>query len=129
MMRPIFQRGSLINDLQAAAIEYVGTTTWLLLFLGAIQAVTVEDMGKANGPLIEYHMYISTAGGLSLLIASWLFFRTTGAIFNPNVSLALMLCGVIQPVRFVLFCVAQLVGAISAAALVLALTPGSLQSK
>lgn len=73
-------------------------------------------------------------------------------IFNPNVSFALLLCGVITPVRFVLVCIAQFVGSIVArqavscimafelraradvpvldryciSALILALTPGDL---
>jgi aquaporin related protein len=67
--------------------------------------------------------------GLSLLISAWLFFRATGGLFNPNVSLALLLSGVITPVRFVMYCIAQLTGAIAASGLVLALLPGQLASK
>jgi glycerol uptake facilitator-like aquaporin len=47
---------------------------------------------------------------------------------NPNVSTALVLCGVITPVRFVLYCVAQLAGGVAAAGLVLALLPGPIAS-
>jgi aquaporin rerated protein, other eukaryote len=75
------------------------------------------------------HRYIATVMGLSLLVSAWLFFRVTGGLFNPNVSFALLLCGIITPVRFVLYCIAQIVGGIAAAALVLALTPGPLASK
>lgn len=74
-------------------------------------------------------MYISLCFGFSLLVSAWLFFRVTGGLFNPNVSLALLITGIIGPVRFVLYCVAQLLGGITAAALVLALTPGPLTSK
>jgi aquaporin related protein len=66
--------------------------------------------------------------GLSLLVSAWLFYRASGGLFNPNVSLALVLCRVITPVRFVLYCLAQLAGGITAAALVLALMPGPLAS-
>jgi aquaporin related protein len=38
-----------------------------------------------------------------------------GSIFNPNVSLALLLTGVIKPVRFILVCIAQFVASIAAA--------------
>jgi len=62
--------------------------------------------------------------GLSLIVSAWLFFRVTGGLFNPNVSLALLLVGVIGPVRFVLYCIAQMLGAIAASALLLALLPG-----
>jgi aquaporin related protein len=67
--------------------------------------------------------------GFSLLVSAWLFFRVTGGLFNPNVSLGLVLVGVIQPVRFVLYCIAQLIGAIVGAALVYGLTPGPLSVK
>lgn len=116
-------------DLQAAALEFVGTTFFLLLGLGGIQAATGEIYSGAGASTIDKFMYISTCMGLSLLASTWLFFRATGALFNPNISLALLLVGVIRPVRFVLYCIAQMAGAIAASALVLALTPGPLASK
>jgi len=64
--------------------------------------------------------------GFSLLVAAWLFYRATGGVFNPAVSTALLLAGVIGPVRFVLYCIAQLLGGIIASALLLALLPGPL---
>jgi len=64
--------------------------------------------------------------GLSLLVSAWLFYRITGGLFNPNITLALYLVGVVNPLRFVLFFVAQLSGAIVASAILLALTPGPL---
>ncbi|KAF7982951.1 hypothetical protein HWV62_25262 [Athelia sp. TMB] len=116
-------------DLEAAALEFVGTTLFLLLGLGGIQAVGAEGAnGTPAGSTIEKVLYISTCMGFSLLISAWIFFRVTGACFNPNISLALLLVGVIKPVRFVLYCVAQMLGAIAASALVLALTPGNLAS-
>ncbi|EIN04635.1 aquaporin-like protein [Punctularia strigosozonata HHB-11173 SS5] len=124
----MLRRGALATDLQAAALEYVGTTTFLLLFFGAIQAVSVQDPNVASSPIVETQLYIATSGGISLLISAWLFFRVTGAIFNPNVALALVLCKIISPIRFVLFCIAQLLGGITAAALILALTSGATSS-
>jgi aquaporin related protein len=50
----------------------------------------------------------------------------TGGVFNPAVSTALLLIGAIGPVRFVLYCIAQMVGGIVASALLLALLPGEL---
>lgn len=120
---------NLTDDLQAALLEFVGTTFFLTLAFGGVQAVTgAGEMSQASS-VIEKVMYISLSFGFSLLVSAWLFFRVTGGLFNPNVSLALLLTGIIGPVRFVLFCIAQLVGGITAAALVLALTPGPLQYK
>ncbi|TFK50395.1 aquaporin-like protein [Heliocybe sulcata] len=115
------------DDLFAAFLEFIGTTFFLLFALGGVQAVTAEQ-GAGNASGSERVLYISLCFGFSLVVSAWLFFRVTGGLFNPNVSLALFLCGVIGPVRFVLYCLAQLVGSIAAAGLVLALTPGPLAS-
>ncbi|ETW82750.1 aquaporin, partial [Heterobasidion irregulare TC 32-1] len=106
--------------------EFAGTTVFLLIGFGGIQASTSETDASANTSEVIHVLYIATSMGLSLLVSAWLFFRVTGALFNPNISLALLLVGVIQPIRFILYCVAQMTGAITAAALVVALTPGPL---
>ena len=118
------------DDIQAALLEFVGTTVFLMLAFGGVQATMSEQADSgASGLGVSRVMYISLSFGLSLLISAWLFFRVTGGLFNPNVTATMFLSGIIGPVRFVLFCIAQLVGGIAAAALVLALTPGSLASK
>ena len=117
------------EDLKAAFLEFIGTAFFLILGLGGVQAATGENDMSSATTRIEQVLYISTSMGFSLLVSAWLFFRVTGGLFNPNVSLGLALVGVIQPVRFVLYCIAQLVGAIVGAALVDALTPGPLSVK
>lgn len=69
-------------------------------------------------------MYISLSMGLSLLVSAWMFARVTGSAFNPQVSLALFLVRAIGGLRFVLYCLAQMIGGIAAAAFVRGLTPG-----
>jgi aquaporin rerated protein, other eukaryote len=119
MARPFWPNTSLSNDVKAAFFEFVGTTMFLLLAFGGVQA-----SHDVQGPAIEQTLYIATSFGLSLLVSAWFFFRATGGLFNPQVSLALLLAGCIGPMRFILYCVAQLTGAIAAAAIVLSLTPG-----
>ncbi|KAK2462951.1 hypothetical protein APHAL10511_005003 [Amanita phalloides] len=114
------------EDLKAAFLEFIGTTFFLLLGLGGIQAATGENEMSSATTRIEQVLYISTSMGFSLLVSAWLFFRVTGGLFNPNVSLGLALVGAIRPVRFVLYSIAQLMGAIAGAALVDCLTPGPL---
>ncbi|EMD33569.1 hypothetical protein CERSUDRAFT_56474 [Gelatoporia subvermispora B] len=123
---PLFS--TFAEDLWAASVEFTGTTVFLLLAFGGLQATQgeVQSGGDASPSGIESILYKSLSMGFGLLISAWLFFRVSGALFNPNISLALLLTGVIGPVRFVLYCIAQLAGAIAAAALVLALTPGPL---
>ena len=71
-------------------------------------------------------LYIAFAFGISLVINVWIFFRASGGIFNPAVALALTLVGAISPLRCVLVSVAQIVGGITAAALIDGLMPGPL---
>jgi hypothetical protein len=44
--------------------------------------------------------YKAFAAGTALYGTASIFYRFTGSIFNPSVSLALALTGVIRPVRF-----------------------------
>ncbi|EJU04263.1 aquaporin-like protein [Dacryopinax primogenitus] len=126
------------NDLTAAALEFVGTVVFLMIGLGGIQAAATSsallaaasNTGGAQSvnvvASIEQLLYISVSMGLALLVAVWLFYRVTGGVFNPAVATALFLIGAIGPVRFILFCLAQIVGAIVASAILLGLLPGPL---
>lgn len=127
---------NLDKDLHAMYGEFVGTVLFLLFALGGVQA-TVTNLSIDNnseGTNIEGSdaarlmglFYISASFGLSLFAVASVFYRFTGSIFNPSVSFALMLTGVITPVRFVLVVIAQFVGAIVASAILLGLTPGTL---
>lgn len=111
------------QDFKAACLEFLGTVFFLLIGLGGIQVANVEGSGLGRTA------YVAACMGLSLLTSAWLFYRITGGLFNPNVSLALFLIGGIGPIRFILYFIAQMVGAITAAALLLALTPGPLLVK
>ena len=68
-------------------------------------------------------MFIATSFGLSLLVNVWVFFRVSGALFNPAISLALALTGVIGPLRAALLTLVQIVAGITAAALIKGLMP------
>lgn len=117
------------RDCEAAAFEFVGTTFFLLFGLGGIQAAAGANSVGNESSGVERVLYISTCMGLSLLVSAWLFFRATGGLFNPNVSLSLFLVGSLKPLRFVLYCIAQLVGAIAASAIILSLTSAELSVK
>lgn len=117
------------DDLQAAFLEFIGTTCFLGMAFGGVQAVSYQGATSEVSSQISKVLYISFCFGFSLIASAWLFYRVTGGLFNPNISLALLLTGIIGPVRFVLYCIAQLAGGIAAAALILALTPGPLQAK
>lgn len=121
-------------DAVAAVGEFLGTFTFLLFGLGGIQAArTASVISGTSGetvqvtvPSVEFLLMAATSMGLALTFSIWIFFRVTGAAFNPNIALMLMLLGVISPVRFVLYSIAQLLGAIAASAVLLGVLPGPL---
>lgn len=127
-------------DLIAMVGEFVGTVLFLLFGLGGVQAVqaslasTQSNTSSMSGTtptgsdaerLLSYY-YISASFGLSLFAIASIFYRFTGSIFNPNVSIALCIVGAVKPVRCVLVIIAQLVGAIVASAILDGLTTGPL---
>ncbi|WVQ95968.1 hypothetical protein IAU59_003067 [Kwoniella sp. CBS 9459] len=128
------------NDLIAMAGEFIGTILFLMFSLGAVQTANANvasnvtngsdtagtaPTGSDSNKLLTYY-YISASFGLSLFAIASIFYRFTGSIFNPSVSLALCLIGAIKPVRFILVSFAQMIGAIVASAIVDGLTPGPL---
>ncbi|KAL5377638.1 hypothetical protein DPSP01_009691 [Paraphaeosphaeria sporulosa] len=115
--------------------EFVGTFIFLFLsFAGtsiAIVSATVEHAGPESLDLnpvqnVSKLIYISFAFGASLAVAVSIFAEISGAMFNPAVTLSLLLIGAIRPLRAVHAVLAQLVAGICAAAVVSALLPGPL---
>ena len=70
--------------------------------------------------------FIALAFGMSLAVNAWVFFRVSGGMLNPAVTLAMVLTGAIDIIRGVLVLAAQILGGIAAAAVVDGLTPGPL---
>lgn len=87
---------------------------FLLFALGGVQVINANLTANANSAdstgtkpvgsdsarLLAY-FYIAMGFGLSLFGIASIFYRFTGSIMNPSVSLALVLVGVIKPVRFI----------------------------
>jgi len=96
----------------------------------AFGATNIANLPGASSPaLIDTSnlMFIALAFGLSLIVNVWIFFRVSGGLFNPAVSLALALAQVITPLRAVLLSVSQILGGMTAAALIQCLIPGPLR--
>ncbi|KAJ6577559.1 putative aquaporin 1 [Mycena capillaripes] len=114
---------SIRKDITAASMELVGTMFFLLLGLGGIQASTAETSDGVTN--VERILYISTCMGFALVVCAWIFYRITGSLFNPCVTVSLMLLGILPPFRGLLYIIAQFLGSVLAAALLRGLT-GSL---
>jgi aquaporin related protein len=68
-------------------------------------------------------IFIAVSFGLSLLVTAWVFYRVTGGLFNPAITLALYLIGGLTAHRAVILTISQTLGGIAGSALVAALTP------
>jgi aquaporin related protein len=122
------------NHLIAMLGEFVGTTMFLLFSLGgtsvALQAANsvtgnLNDAGAAQANS-DNLLYIALVFGVSLGACVWCFFRVSGGLFNPAVTVAFMAIQGITPVRGVLLIIAQFCGGLAGAGLADGLTPGPL---
>ncbi|KAF2405498.1 aquaporin-like protein [Trichodelitschia bisporula] len=123
-------KGHMITTLS----ELFGTTLFLFCAFAGIQAagsssgLAFSSIAAGPGPDagLQALVYISLSFGLSLMVNAWIFCRTSGAYFNPAVTLALLLSGDIGSVRAACLFVAQIAGSIAASELALGLFPANI---
>jgi len=110
--------------------EFCGTFMFLFMAFAIVQTAQNRELTDPErgglGPATITLLYIATGFGLSLGVNCWLFYRVCGGMFNPAVSLGLLLARAIPPVRFALCLPMQLIAAIAAAAATDGLFPGPL---
>ena len=79
--------------------------------------------GRATGFNVSVYLYISIIFGFSLMVNAWIFFRISGGLFNPAVTLGMVLVRALPVVRAICLFFAQICGGIAASAMVLGLFP------
>ncbi|KAK0726194.1 aquaporin-like protein [Apiosordaria backusii] len=111
--------------------EFIGTFLFLFFsFAGAEIAINSGAAALEPGadmigiPSTQNLMFTALVSGLSLMANAWAFYRVTGGLFNPSVTLALFLVGGLSAVRSVIVVIAQLLAGMAAAGVVSALFPG-----
>ena len=111
--------------------EFIGTFLFLFFAFSGTQVANTQTepqtritIAQASNP--AQLLYISLSFGFSLAVNAWVFFRISGGLFNPAVTLGMCLVGALPYIRGVLLTVSQILGAISAAAVVSVLFPGPL---
>ncbi|PPJ55934.1 hypothetical protein CBER1_03613 [Cercospora berteroae] len=121
------------NHFIAMVGEFIGTFLFLFFAFSGTQVANAAAAGANAGseelaqvPNAPVLMYIALAFGFSLAVNAWVFFRISGGLFNPAVTLGLAMIGAINWVRALLTFIAQILGAIASAAVVSALFPGPL---
>jgi len=118
------------NHFVAMSGEFVGTVLFLYLALAGTQVansipssagLTVAQTGSNPQQL----QYIALCFGFSLAVNAWVFFRISGGLFNPAVTLGMCLIGALPWFRGVLLFIVQILGGLVAAALVACMFPGA----
>ncbi|KAL6706126.1 Aquaporin-1 [Coniothyrium glycines] len=126
------------NELVAAAAEFAGTFMFLFFAFGgtsvantaAIYSDAATSGQQSNSitqaPNTSVLLYVSLVFGFSLMVNVWVFFRVSGGLFNPAVTLGLYLIGAVGSVRASLCFLAQMLAGMCAAAVIQAIIPGPL---
>ncbi|KAF2397455.1 aquaporin [Trichodelitschia bisporula] len=102
--------------------EFLGTFLFLFFAFAGTQVANVDKTAS----IVAKVLYISLAFGFSLAVNAWVFYRISGGLFNPAVTFALCLTGVLSWTRGALLLLVQVLGAIAAAAVVSAVLPGQM---
>ncbi|PWY99049.1 aquaporin-like protein [Testicularia cyperi] len=134
------RRLELKNNLVAFVSEFVGTVLFLFFSFGiATQATNARAANQDNGgstslsqnapPDTSALLYSSLGFGFSLAVNAWTFYRVSGGLFNPAVTLALFLTGTLNWFQLFHLTVAQLAGGIAAAALCDGIIPGTVNAR
>ncbi|KAK5938698.1 Aquaporin-1 [Knufia obscura] len=121
------------NHFIAMAGEFVGTFMFLFFAFAGTQVANTPQTTTGNqstdlpqGPNPSALLYISLCFAFSLAVNAWIFFRVSGGLFNPAVTLALCLVGAVPFGRGAFVFIAQMLGAMASAGVVKALFPGPL---
>ena len=114
--------------------EFVGTFLFLFFAFSGTQVANTQVKPPKDSTISQAAnpaqlLYISLCFGFSLAVNAWVFFRISGGLFNPAVTLGLCLVGAVPYLRGLLVFVTQLVGGIAAAGVVAVLFPGPLNVK
>ena len=109
--------------------EFVGTFMFLLFSFAGTQVSNTPMAPDGSPPNTSNLLYSSLCFGFSLTVNVWAFFRVTGGLFNPAVTLALCLTGGMPPLRSLMVFPAQLIAGIAAAGVVSAMFPGEANFK
>lgn len=102
-----WMKGSLRNEFVAFLGEFVGTCMFLYFaFAGTIVANIGAQKSSANtttnatvgfSPIVN--LYVAVSFGFSLLVNVWIFFRVSGGLFNPAVTLGMVMTKTISYTR------------------------------
>ncbi|ORY56141.1 aquaporin [Pseudomassariella vexata] len=125
------------NHFVASMGEFIGTTLFLFFAFAGTEVANIQSRannsnnssdsnsttGGATGFDISVLLYISIIFGFSLMVNVWIFFRISGGLFNPAVTLAMVMVKAISVTRAACLFIAQILGSLLASVIVRFLFP------
>ncbi|KAH7109705.1 aquaporin-like protein [Dactylonectria macrodidyma] len=119
---------TLSRHLVAASGEFAGTFLFLYFgYAGNLMAILQAPYTAENGGIASTtDIWIALSYGFALLVNVWAFYRISGGLFNPAVTLGLCLGGQLSWMRAVFLFPAQLLGSMCADELVDVMFPGQI---
>lgn len=97
--------------------EFVATCMFLMMTIGTVTNTATDDNGT-HGLASGRHFMIAFTFGVSIFMLVYVFASVSGGHINPAVSFMLLLTSKITPLRFVVYVIAQCLGAMSGVAIV-----------
>ncbi|CAG8473267.1 8512_t:CDS:2 [Dentiscutata erythropus] len=102
------------NDFLAAVAEFLGTAYFLFMGVGGALAFGTSEIGNVGIPF---------SFGWSLMVNVFLWSPISGGVFNPAITVGLMVTRHLPIVRGILYIIAQFLGALFGSLLIKALVP------
>jgi aquaporin related protein len=121
------------NRAIAMLSEFVGTFLFMFIGIGGNSTVANDAAMKLQwgegSPAADPAkiFFVATAWGMVVTVNAWAFFRISGGLFNPAVTMAMMIIRAVPPIDGLLDIISQLAGSVLACGICYALLPpGSL---
>jgi len=122
---------SLEGHFVAASGEFVGTFMFLYFaFAGQLMIINqASDRSILNGAASsQQNIFVALVYGFSLLVNVWAFFRISGGLFNPAVTVGMVVAGQLPFIRSLFLIPAQLLACMCAGGIVQAMFPGDISA-
>lgn len=109
------------NNIIMVMSELVGTFLFMFTGLGGNSAAITLSSNDPTNP-VKY-LFIAASWGVSAAVNAWVFFRISGGLFNPAVTIAMMTIKAVSPMRGLMIILTQVVACITASGVLIELVP------